>query len=408
MVTERTIVKIDTKNGNKNIWLLGWSSFFNDVGSEMITPILPFLITGLGGAGVAVGALSGIREGLAAIFKLFGGWYSDRLGKRKFEFTSEDREPINQEIGIQEYRITRGEKDLNFFDSTDNCPVCENNLGKDKNKYIKKINDRISEAKNKLKKFKSQLKKIDNELFAQKNHNEKVSSIEQAIVLEKQKRKMNEDNLISFQKSLDAAEKKEFTLNLEDVKNSFETKKEEYKKVFKHTSNLQKEMIIHDAMGNILGTEGIKSHFFAKLIPVLNTKINEYLDLFNLPISLIFNEFMEEKICMYGNPLQEAPYLSFSAGEQKRIDIAILLSFIDTTKLISNWSSNVIIFDELLDGSSDANGMQKIMEAVQQLTIDDPHLCLYIISHRDLEINFNQKYTLKKVNGFSRLTKENT
>lgn len=66
----------------KNIWLLGWSSFFNDFGSEMIALILPFFIITLGGAGLAIGALSGLREGLAGIFKLFGGWYSDRLGKR--------------------------------------------------------------------------------------------------------------------------------------------------------------------------------------------------------------------------------------------------------------------------------------------------------------------------------------
>ena len=49
----------------------------------MITPLLPFLITGFGGGGIAIGALSGIREGLSSLFKLLGGWYSDKLGKRK-------------------------------------------------------------------------------------------------------------------------------------------------------------------------------------------------------------------------------------------------------------------------------------------------------------------------------------
>ena len=71
------------KKGDKNINLLGGSSFFNDVGSEMITPILPFYIIALGGAGFAVGLLSGLREGLASLFKLLGGWLSDRIGKRK-------------------------------------------------------------------------------------------------------------------------------------------------------------------------------------------------------------------------------------------------------------------------------------------------------------------------------------
>ena len=72
------------KDGNvKNVWLLGGSSFFNDVGGEMITPLLPFYITALGGSGVAIGLVSGLREGLASIFKIFGGWISDRTGKRK-------------------------------------------------------------------------------------------------------------------------------------------------------------------------------------------------------------------------------------------------------------------------------------------------------------------------------------
>jgi MFS family permease len=70
------------KRGEKNIWLLGLSSLFNDAGSEMIAPILPFFILAMGGAGLAIGILSGLREGLASIFKLFGGWYSDRTGKR--------------------------------------------------------------------------------------------------------------------------------------------------------------------------------------------------------------------------------------------------------------------------------------------------------------------------------------
>ena len=80
---KKSVDKIDRKNGHKNIVLLGGSSFFNDVGSEMITPILPFYVTALGGTGIAVGALSGLREGLSSLFKIIGGWFSDVKGKRK-------------------------------------------------------------------------------------------------------------------------------------------------------------------------------------------------------------------------------------------------------------------------------------------------------------------------------------
>ena len=71
------------KKGDKNIFLLGGSSLINDIGSEMITPILPFLIASFGGAGLAIGLISGLREGLSSLVKLLGGWLSDKTGKRK-------------------------------------------------------------------------------------------------------------------------------------------------------------------------------------------------------------------------------------------------------------------------------------------------------------------------------------
>lgn len=74
---------MNKKKGARNIKLLGASSLFNDAGSEMITPLLPFLISSLGGGGVALGAVSGLREGLSSLFKLLGGWSSDRTGKKR-------------------------------------------------------------------------------------------------------------------------------------------------------------------------------------------------------------------------------------------------------------------------------------------------------------------------------------
>lgn len=71
------------KEGKENVIKLGFSSLFNKIGSEMIVPLLPFLITSLGGGGLIVGIISGLREGLSSIFKLTGGILSDRTGKRK-------------------------------------------------------------------------------------------------------------------------------------------------------------------------------------------------------------------------------------------------------------------------------------------------------------------------------------
>jgi len=62
----------------------GGASFFNDVSSEMIYPLLPVFLTSVLGVGVGfVGVIEGIAESTASLVKLFSGWLSDRLGKRK-------------------------------------------------------------------------------------------------------------------------------------------------------------------------------------------------------------------------------------------------------------------------------------------------------------------------------------
>lgn len=67
-----------------SVYILGAVSFFNDVASEMLYPILPIFLTQVLGAPVAVvGLIDGVADGCAAIFKTIFGRWSDRLGKRK-------------------------------------------------------------------------------------------------------------------------------------------------------------------------------------------------------------------------------------------------------------------------------------------------------------------------------------
>jgi len=69
---------------SKNVFVLGLVSFFNDVASEMIYPIVPIFLTGVLGAPVAVvGLIEGIAESTASILKVVSGWLSDKLQKRK-------------------------------------------------------------------------------------------------------------------------------------------------------------------------------------------------------------------------------------------------------------------------------------------------------------------------------------
>ena len=68
----------------RGVWALGLVSMFMDISSEMIHSLLPVFLVGTLGASVAlVGLIEGTAEATASITKIFSGWLSDRLGKRK-------------------------------------------------------------------------------------------------------------------------------------------------------------------------------------------------------------------------------------------------------------------------------------------------------------------------------------
>jgi len=68
----------------RTVWALGLVSLFMDLSSETIHALLPlFLTTTLGVSVVMVGLIDGIAEATASISKVFSGYISDRIGRRK-------------------------------------------------------------------------------------------------------------------------------------------------------------------------------------------------------------------------------------------------------------------------------------------------------------------------------------
>jgi len=73
----------------RNVFIAGLVSFFMDVGSEMIYPLVPlFLANVLGVNKSVIGLIEGIAESTASLLKVFSGWFSDRVGNRKWFMTA--------------------------------------------------------------------------------------------------------------------------------------------------------------------------------------------------------------------------------------------------------------------------------------------------------------------------------
>ncbi len=66
-----------------NVLILGMVSLLTDMSSEMIFPILPLFLTGIGATGAIIGLIEGAAETTASLLKVVSGRLSDRFGKRK-------------------------------------------------------------------------------------------------------------------------------------------------------------------------------------------------------------------------------------------------------------------------------------------------------------------------------------
>src|SRR6187200_3230160 len=67
----------------RNVKLLGWASFWNDVASEMLVPVLPLFLMSIGAGKQALGWIEGVADATASLLKLFSGAWSDRLSQRR-------------------------------------------------------------------------------------------------------------------------------------------------------------------------------------------------------------------------------------------------------------------------------------------------------------------------------------
>jgi MFS family permease len=67
----------------KSIFGIGLTSLFSDMGHEMTTAILPTFLATVGGTAASLGLIEGIADASSSFVKLWMGYYSDRIGKRK-------------------------------------------------------------------------------------------------------------------------------------------------------------------------------------------------------------------------------------------------------------------------------------------------------------------------------------
>lgn len=137
----------------------------------------------------------------------------------------------------------------------------------------------------------------------------------------------------------------------------------------------------------------VRKNIIDQYLPFLNKKITEYSEVLGMNHVASINSDMTTDI-EYMH--KKTSYFTMSRGERLRLNVATSLAFRDLTSILGH-SCNLLLADELLDGSSDASGVRRIFDLIKRYVPD-----VFIISHRaEFKDQVDKNMTVIKSNGFA-------
>lgn len=289
------------------------------------------------------------------------------------------------------------DKTIKFFDNNENCPQCSQEIPHEHKFSIKdnlvleyemnksEIESITSEITSYVQRQK-EIEKIDNKIRQLRNEIYTYNSKLEILTSQNRSLQSDIDNL-----QLDKGDIDKEKLKLKELANiAMENVKQK--------TSLQERRNIEDISSILLKDTGIKSAVIREYLPVMNTLINKYLSAMDFYVKFELDETFSETI--KSRHRDDFTYSSFSEGEKNRIDLALLFAWREIAKLKNSANTNLLLLDEVLDGSLDVNGTDFIINLLTQLG----DICnVFVISHNIDQIvdKFDRVLTVEKRNDFS-------
>lgn len=322
---------------------------------------------------------------------------SKLISTKKFNNEIRDFENVKRDISSNKRSI---ESEIKSIISINSCPTCKQDVDNDfKEDFVKSKESVLSEIEEALTEIEGEIKTLSKKVDSIEEKNEDVNK----TIIEITKTLNEINNEISLCQSLITnAERKIKTLitNDDNDLNSEKDKLIEFKTKFESCKELLIELSdtkeCYDICLKMLKDDGIKSTIINHFVPIINKTINSYLDAMDLFVLFELDETFSETI--KSRHRDKFTYESFSEGEKARIDLAILLALRSIAKMKSTASTNILILDEVFDGSLDDVGSQQLKSIIDSLVDNN----IIIITHNgELISKFKNSYRAKKVNNFS-------
>lgn len=178
----------------------------------------------------------------------------------------------------------------------------------------------------------------------------------------------------------------------------------EKEKVSTTLDNLTNINQYYGILKELFSENGVKQVIIQRIIEVLNNSIHSYLRQMGADFLVYFDNKL---VYNFYTPSGPCEYSSFSAGERRKLDLAILFAFRDVLSC-SSIKTNICIVDEILDSAIDSMTLDSVMTILKNKSkMDDQSI--FVISHREglAESDiFNHKIRIEKEHGNSTIIQE--
>ena len=299
------------------------------------------------------------------------------------------------ERGQLQAKIEEHKKMLHFLTNNDNCPVCTQKIDTTfKSKKTFELDMSIDEVGLRLDEKVTGINAKEVDRTRDQKIKTKIQEVQSQKAVDESSVRHYESAIQMTQNSIAALEQKEF----KDVSQQLIKLEQMLNKVSEHRLELMNDKYCYAAINAILKDSGVKTVIIGQYIPVINKLINEYLTKMGAMYTFELDAEFSESVKTRG--MENFTYNSFSEGQKYRIDIAILFAWRDLVKLISGGSVNVLVLDEVMDGSSDTDGIEALVEILDQ--INDS---IYVISHSEKieSMEFDRTIDVRMTGKFSEI-----
>lgn len=308
------------------------------------------------------------------------------------------RDAVKSNVAVADTTLKTITEAIDFYKHNDTCPTCRQAISEDfRCEEIKAKESKLKQVEDAKENLHDRIQNLDRQLEGLSQTLNVLRELDENIRARKK-------DVSQYMQTMDSAKKdisREMSksqdqtpiVDIQAMRYQFDCLGVEYDHLL-----IEKQKL--DYATDLLKDSGFKARDIKKYVPMINTIVNKYLHELDFFVKFELNEEFEETI--KSRHRDDFTYYSFSQGEQARIDISLIFTWRQISKMKKNSSCNLLLLDEVFDGSLDGMGVEDFLRIVDSFDKDSNTI---FISHQTDKLlgSFEKVIHAKKVKNFSQL-----